>query len=159
MSGSVGSVTIDLDKVENVRVAVGISAICHSIPEIQSTSGLQSAILIILNCATRPTSGNVGSVTISSGMVENVGKAVGISVICHSIPEIQCTSGLVSAILKFASRPTSRNDGWHRTMLPVHCLINSGKKNVVIADGILLVTASFRHSALFHASATILAAI
>jgi hypothetical protein len=77
---------------------------------ILSTSGLSPPF-----CASRPTSamsGNVGSVTIGySGMVENVGKAVGISAICHSIPEIQCTSGLVSAILNFASRPTSRNDG------------------------------------------------
>jgi hypothetical protein len=63
---------IDLDKVENVRVAVGISVICHSIPEIYSTSGLVSAIL---NCASQPTSGSVGGITIGSGMVENVGKA------------------------------------------------------------------------------------
>jgi hypothetical protein len=32
-------------------------------------------------------------------------------------------------------------------------------ENMGMADGILLVTASFRHSALFHASATMLAAI
>jgi hypothetical protein len=74
--------------VENVGKAVGISVICSSIPEIQSTSGLQSAILNILNCATRPTSDNVSPITICLGMVENVGKAVGISAICHSIPEI-----------------------------------------------------------------------
>jgi hypothetical protein len=63
------------------------------------------------NFACRPTSGNVGSSTIGSGMVENVGEAVGISTLCLSIPEIQCTSGLVSAILYFASRPASQNDG------------------------------------------------
>ena len=80
--------------VENVGVAVGISVICHSIPEIQCTSGLQTAIL---NCDSRPMSGNVGNVTIDSGMVEIAGVAVGISVICHSILEIQCTSGLQSA--------------------------------------------------------------
>jgi hypothetical protein len=67
--------------VENVGKAVGISAICHSIPEIYSTSGLVSAILNILNCATRPTSSNVGGTTIGSGMVENVGEDVGISAI------------------------------------------------------------------------------
>ena len=49
----------------------------------------------------------VGSVTIDSDMVENVGVAVGISVISHSILEIQCTSGLTSAILNSGSRPTS----------------------------------------------------
>ena len=78
--------------VENVTVAVGISVICHSIPEIQCTSGLQSAIF---NTGSRPTSDNVGSVTIDPGTVENVRVAVGISMICHSVPEIQCTSGLV----------------------------------------------------------------
>ena len=66
--------------------------ICHSVPEIQCTSGLQSAIL---NSGSRQTSDNVGSVTIDSGMVENVGLAVGMSMICHSVPEIQSTSGFV----------------------------------------------------------------
>jgi hypothetical protein len=61
MSGNVGSVTIDLDKVANVRVAVGNSAIYHSIPEMQSTSGLVSAIL---NFGSRPTSDSVGGITI-----------------------------------------------------------------------------------------------
>jgi len=82
--------------VENVGLADGISLITHSIPEIQSTSGLQSAIL---NSGSRPTSGNVGSVTSESGVVEDVGLADGISLITHSIPEIQSTSGLQSAIL------------------------------------------------------------
>jgi len=62
--------------VENVWLAVGISLIIHSIPEIQSTSGLQSAIL---NSGSRPTSGNVGSVTSESGVVETARLAVGIS--------------------------------------------------------------------------------
>jgi hypothetical protein len=99
-----GSVTIKTGMVENVRKAIGISAICHSIPEIYSTSGLVSAIL---NFASRPTSGSVGGITISSGMVENVRKAIGISAICHSIPEIYSTSGLVSAILNSGSRPSA----------------------------------------------------
>jgi hypothetical protein len=38
--------------------------------------------------ACRPMSDYVGSSTIGSGMVENVGKAFGISTICLSIPEI-----------------------------------------------------------------------
>jgi hypothetical protein len=65
----------------------------------------------ILNFPSRPTSGNVGGITISSGMVANAGKAVGISAIYHSIPEIQCISGLLFAILNFACQPTLRNDG------------------------------------------------
>jgi len=52
--------------VENVGSAVRISLITHSIPEIQFTSGLQYAIL---NLGSRPTSGNVGSVTSESGVV------------------------------------------------------------------------------------------
>ena len=50
--------------------------------------GLQSAIL---NYGSRPTSDNVGNVTGDSGVIENAGVAVGISVPSHSIPEIQCT--------------------------------------------------------------------
>ncbi len=69
--------------VENAGVAVGISLISHSIPEIQRTSGLQSANL---NVDSRTTSDNVGNVTNQSGMVENVGVAVGISLLSHSIP-------------------------------------------------------------------------
>ena len=44
-------------------------------------------------------SDDVGSVTTGSGVVENVGVAVGISLISHSVPEKHCTSGLKSAIL------------------------------------------------------------
>jgi hypothetical protein len=44
-------------------------------------------------------------------MFENVGKAVRISAICRSIPEIWSTSGLQSAILNFGSRPTSGKSG------------------------------------------------
>ena len=88
--------------VENVGVAVGISVTCRSVPEIQCTSGLESAIL---NCASRQTSDNIGNVTIDPGMVENTGVAVGISMICHSVPEIRCTSGLLSAIVNSGSRP------------------------------------------------------
>ena len=43
---------------------------------------------------------NVGSVTVDSGIVENVGAAVGISTISHSVPEKHSTSGPESAILK-----------------------------------------------------------
>jgi hypothetical protein len=45
MSSYVGTVIIDLDKIENDRVAVANSAIRHPIPQTQCTSGLQSAIL------------------------------------------------------------------------------------------------------------------
>ena len=45
-------------------------------------------------------SDKVGSITVDSGMAENVGEAVGIVTISHSVPEKHSTSGLESAILK-----------------------------------------------------------
>ena len=54
-----------------------------------------------MNYGGRLTPANVGRVTNGSCMVENVGTAVVISVISHSIPVIKCTSGLKSVILKF----------------------------------------------------------
>ena len=48
----------------------------------------------------RLTSDKVGSVAVDSGMVENVGVAVGISTKSQSVPEKHSTSGLESAILK-----------------------------------------------------------
>ena len=71
--------------VENVGVAFGISLISHPVPEIQCTSGLQSAIL---NFRCRLKSGNVGKGIAESGMVENVGVGFGISLISHPVPEI-----------------------------------------------------------------------
>ena len=56
-------------------------------------------------------SDDVGSVTTSSGVVENVRVVVGISFISHSVPakprEKPSTSGLESAILKYEGRLTS----------------------------------------------------
>ena len=62
--------------------------------------------IIELTVTSLPTLPDVGrhcltSAIIDLGMVENVGLAVGISVICHSILETQCTSGLQSDILEF----------------------------------------------------------
>jgi hypothetical protein len=82
--------------VENVGKAVGISAICHSVPEIKSISDLVSAILIALV-------GRRRAMSATSPL------AVGISAICHYIPEIQYTSGLQSAILTSGSRLTARS--------------------------------------------------
>jgi len=85
-------------------------------------------------------------------MAENVGLAVGMSLIAHSIPEIQSTSGLQSAILNSDSRPTSCNVG--------SVISESGVVETVrLAVGISLFTAGFRHSALFHHTSAILAAI
>ena len=69
-------------------------------PPIMGTSGPLSAIL---KFGSRRTSDDVISVTIESGMVENVVVAVGISFISYSVTEIQSTSGVMTAILFSAS--------------------------------------------------------
>ena len=103
------------------------------------------AILYITVVGGRPINGE-------SGMADFVGLAVGISLRTHSIPEIQSTSGLQSAILNSGSRPTSGNVG--------SVTSESGVVETVrLAVGILLFTAGFRHSALFHHTSAILAAI
>ena len=59
----------------------------------------------------RPTSGHVdlGISTCTSGMVENVGGAIEMSLLSHASPEIQCTSGLNAAILLSGCRRMSVN--------------------------------------------------
>ena len=63
------------------------------------------------------TSDDVSSVTIESGMVENVVVAVRISPISYSIAEIQFTSGVLAAILISASHLMSANKGNHADVL------------------------------------------
>ena len=86
-SDKVGSFAVDSGMVENVGEAVVISTISHSVPEKHSTSGLESSILKHVVGWRRAMSDNVGSVTIDPGIVENVGVAVGISMISHSVPD------------------------------------------------------------------------
>ena len=78
------------------------------------TSGPLSAIL---KFGSRRTSDDVISVTIESGMVENVVVAVGISTIRHSVTEIESTSGLMTAILFSASHLMSAKMENHSIML------------------------------------------
>ena len=97
--------------VENVGIAIGISVISHSIPEVLCTAGLKSAILKHVIGWRRAMSDNVGRVTIDSGMVDYVGVAFGISTISHSVHEKHSTSGLLSAILNYGCPLTSANVG------------------------------------------------
>ena len=104
MSDDVGSVTTGSAVVENVRVAVGISLISHSVPEKPHekpcTSGLESAIL--------KHEGRLTSHTVDLspfevwqcqrchhglGHVRKYDVTVRISVILRTVPEKQCTSG------------------------------------------------------------------
>jgi len=68
--------------------------------EKMGTSGSQSAVL---KFGSQRTSDDVISVTIESGMVENVVVAVGISLLSYSVTEIHSTSGVMTAILFYAS--------------------------------------------------------
>ena len=93
-----GIFTIGPGIVENVGFAVRIMVILHSFPAKHSTSGFQATIL---NCTTKSMSGNIGTVTIGSGIMENVRVVVRIAVISHSVPGKHCTSGFQSAILNW----------------------------------------------------------
>ena len=74
MSDGVDSSKSESGMAENMRVEFGI-AICHQ-SKVISTSGFMVAIL---NFGNRTTSGNVRGDTVKSGMVDNVGIAVGIA--------------------------------------------------------------------------------
>ena len=78
------------------------------------TSGPLSAILKL---DSRRTSDEVMSATIESGMVENVGVAVGISLLSYPVTEIQSTSGILTAILFSASQLMSANMENHSNIL------------------------------------------
>ena len=106
MSDKVGSVTVDSGMAENVGEAVGIATISHVVPKKHSTSGLESAILNHVVGLSQAMSDKVGGVTTDLDIVENVGVAVGISVISDCVLEIQCTSGLTSTFLNSGSPPT-----------------------------------------------------
>ena len=54
-------------------------------------------------------SDDVRDVAIESGRVENVGIGLGILLISHPMPEIQCTSGLPSSVLTSGSPALSDN--------------------------------------------------
>ncbi len=64
--------------VENVGVAIETSLLSHASPEIQCTSGLNAAILF---SGCQRMSVNVDDGTVELGIVENIGVAVGISLI------------------------------------------------------------------------------
>ncbi len=64
--------------VENVGIAIDIPLLSHASPEIQCTSGLNTAILF---SGCRHMLVNVDDAIVELGMVENMGVAVGISLI------------------------------------------------------------------------------
>ena len=94
--------------VENLRVDAGISLMSHSCPEIVLIVGLPATIAI---SGCRLTSGTVSSTAFESGMVENVGMAAGISLICQYSPKIRRAFGLQAAILMSGCWPTSGSIG------------------------------------------------
>ena len=107
MSGDLGSCgTSEWGMVENVGVAAEIALPSFSV---QKLFLLSVCIIAILRFPCRPTSAHVVSCISESGMVENVGVALDISLLSHASPEIQCTSGLSAAILFSGCRRMSVN--------------------------------------------------
>ena len=100
MSGNVRNVAIESGMVLDVGLAFGILLISHAMPEMQYTSGLLSSVLTFGGPAILD---NVRNIVIESGMLENVGIAVRISLIYHPVPKMQCTSGLPSPVLTSGS--------------------------------------------------------
>ena len=95
MSSYVRNVAIESEMVENVGVAIRISLIFHAVLTTQCTSGL---LITVLTSGSPVISNNARNIVIESEMVENVGIVVCISLISHSVPEMQCTSGFPSSV-------------------------------------------------------------
>jgi hypothetical protein len=93
MSGNVRNVAIESGMVLNVGLAIEILLVSHPMLEMQYTSGLLSSVLTSGGPAI---SDNVRNIAIESGMLENMGIAVRISLISYPVPKMQCTSGLPS---------------------------------------------------------------
>lgn len=71
----------------------------------------RATIVFLSHFCSRRMSDNVGNGTAVSAVIENGVVAVGISSLSHSVAEIQCTSGLMSAVFDFCSRRMSGNVG------------------------------------------------
>ncbi len=78
---------------------------------------ISGLIAAILNSGNQPTSGNVGSVMDETGMVANVGVAVGSGSQAQSVQMLYPVS--VAAILISGSRSTSGNVGRRRAVSAV----------------------------------------
>ena len=76
----------------------------HVMPKMQYISGLSSSVLTSDSQAKLYKARNIVT---ESEMIENMGIAVGISLISHPIPEMQCTSGLPSPVLTSGSQALS----------------------------------------------------
>ena len=88
MSGNVGSDISESGMVTNVGVAVGIASLSVSVHELFLLPVSWPTINHILRSRGRPMSGNVGSDISESGMVANVGVAVGIASLSVSVQKL-----------------------------------------------------------------------
>ena len=85
MSGNVGSDISESGMVANVGVAVGIASLSVSVQKLFLLPVSWPTINHILPFRGRPMSGNVGSDISESGVVANVGVAVGTASPCLSV--------------------------------------------------------------------------
>ena len=90
-------------------------AICHR-SKIISTPGLMAAIL---NVSRRTTSGNLRGDVVKSGMVDNMGIAVGIAAPSLAVQKLFHFRFLLTAVLNFCGLPSSTNVGQPQAVSPV----------------------------------------
>ena len=88
MSGNVGSDISKSSMVANIGVAVGIASLSVSVQKLFLLPVSWPTINHILPFRGRPMSGNVGSDISESGMVANVGVAVGIASLSVSVQKL-----------------------------------------------------------------------
>ncbi len=87
MSDNVVNDTSEWGIVKNVRVAVGIASPALSDQNLLLLSVSWPIINQILSSCHRPMSGDAGSAICKSGVVENVGVAVGVTLLSLSVQE------------------------------------------------------------------------
>ena len=88
MSGNVGSDISESGMVENVGVAVGIASLSVSVQKLFLLPVSWPTINHILPFRGRPMLGNVGNDISESGMVANVGVAIGIASLSVSVQKL-----------------------------------------------------------------------
>ena len=114
MSGNVGSDISESGVVANVGVAVGTASPCLSVQALFLLPVSWPTIIHILPSRGRPMSGNVGSDISESGMVTNVGVAVGTawpSLSVQTLFLLPVSWPTINHILPFRGRPMSGNVG------------------------------------------------
>jgi hypothetical protein len=91
--------------------------------------------------------GNVSDLAVDSAMVKNMSVTVGASAISLFVPEIHCTSGLLSAILNYRHRLTATNvvSITPRSHMIENVRVPAEFSLVTLVSNIVLHLTTFRH--------------